>query len=80
MGPSDGGEKGKEVSGDTRAGLRAGNELGTTTTTTAAPLQQATREGDKEEMTDWGGVGWREAESCPFFCKLLNVLKTNWAV
>lgn len=32
MGPSDGGEKGKKVSGDTRAGLRAGNELGTTTT------------------------------------------------
>lgn len=38
MGPSDGGEKGKEVSGDTRAELRAGNELGTTI---ALPSMQA---------------------------------------
>lgn len=64
MGPSDGGEKGKEVFGDTRAGLRAGNELGTTIT-----AGTTTREGGKEEMTDWGGVEGGEggAESCPFF-------------
>ena len=37
MGASGGGEKGKEVSGDTGAGLRAGNELGTTIT--LPPLQ-----------------------------------------
>lgn len=32
MGASGGGEKGKEVFGDKGAGLRAGNELGTTIT------------------------------------------------
>ena len=37
MGASGGGEKGKEVSGDTGAGLRAGNELGPTVT--LPPLQ-----------------------------------------
>lgn len=63
MGPSDGVEKGKEVSGDPRAGLRAGNELGATTLSSL----QATREGDKEEMTDWGGVGWRGGRIVPLF-------------
>lgn len=38
MGASGGGEKGKEVFGDKGAGLRAGNELGTTIT--LPPLQE----------------------------------------
>lgn len=78
MGPSDGGEKGKEVSGDTRAGPRAGNELGTTTT---LPSLQATREGGQRgnDRLGWGGVeGGRIVP--PFFVKLLCVLKTSWAV
>lgn len=45
MGASGGGEKGKEVSGDLGAGLRAGNELGTTIT---LPLWQAPQPRAKE--------------------------------
>lgn len=56
----EGGEKGKEVSGDAGVGLRAGNDLGTTITLppSAASTTAQSRGGDKEEMTDWGGVGW----------------------
>lgn len=66
MGPSDGGEKGKKVSGDTKAGLRAGNELGTTTT---LPSLQGRHHNQKRgqrgnDRLGWGGGGGRIV---PFF-------------
>lgn len=76
MRASRGGEKGKEASGDTGAGLRAGNELGPTAGTTAQ-----SREEDKEEMTDWGGVGggrWA-IEIVSFFGRSSKYQKTSWA-
>lgn len=77
MGASGGGEKGKEVSGDTWAGLRAGNELGTTIT--LPPLQAPQpRAEDKEEMTDWGGVGVG-GKNRAFLWEELKVPKTSWA-
>lgn len=64
MGASGGGEKGKEVSGDTGAGLRAGNELGTTIT---LPLLQAHRAAaQSREQRGNDRLGWRGGEkSCP---------------
>lgn len=64
--------KGKEASGDTGAGLRAGNELGPTAGTTAQSR-------DKEEMTDWGGWGGGMIEIVSFLGRSSKYQKTSWA-
>lgn len=62
------GEKGKEVSGDTRAGLRAGNELGTTITLQCRHHNQ--RRGQRgNDRLGWGGVG---GQNHALFCKSLS--------
>lgn len=77
MGASGGGEKGKEVSGDTGAGLRAGNELGTTIT--LPPLQAHGAAAQSREQRGNDRLGWRGGEIMPFFGRRSKYQKTSWA-
>lgn len=80
MGASGGGEKGKEVSGDTGAGLRAGNELGTTIT---LPLLQAHRAAaQSREQRGNDRLGWRGGRNHALLWEEVEVPKNKlgWAV
>lgn len=76
MGASGWGEKGKKVSGDTGRGYE--QEV-SREPPSPAPLQATaqSRAEDKEEMTDWGGVGVGEERA--LFWEEIGVPKTSWA-
>lgn len=83
MGALWGGEKGKEVSGDARAGLRAGNELGTTITLPQLqrPQPKQRREQRGNDRLGWGGVGWGAVggKNRALLCKEPGMPKTSQA-